>query len=139
MKHSFAIAVAVVVTAVCISLSPAKDADAKKKPKKKPATVKSLMLAAHKTTKSRKAPLLIVQTELKRKTPNWTLLATNTKPLSKLAEAIKDVRFGYKGHPGPYVKHVKALALAAKTHDLPKARIALAGIQKSCAACHYGK
>jgi hypothetical protein len=139
MRYVLAISAAVMISTVCISLASVKGLDTKKRSKKEPTTVKSLMLAAHKSTDDRPAPLRIVQDEVERKQPNWKLLVRNTKPLSKLAEAIKNKRFAYKGLGAPYVKHVAALALAAKTRDLPRARMAMSGIQKSCAACHYGR
>jgi hypothetical protein len=111
----------------------AKDGDAKDKEESK---VEQMMLAAHKGKKDvRDAPLEIVQDEVKKESPDWDLLAKNTKPLAELGAEIKDNK-GYTSRPGPYIAAVKALGDATQKKDVAGARTAVAGLMKSCAGCH---
>jgi len=105
--------------------------------KKKKPTVKELMLAAHKAPKGKKAPLQIVQDQLKSERPDWILIATNAKPLAVLANAIKGTSvLNYKGPTKPYVDGVALLQAAVKKHDLTKGRAAMNDLIRSCVNCH---
>ena len=98
--------------------------------------VEKMMQAAHKGKKNlRDAPLEIVQDEVKKDSPDWALLATNTKPLAELGAAIKDNQ-SYTSRPGPYIAAVKALSVATEKKDVAGARTAVAGLMRSCAGCH---
>ena len=131
-------ATAAALLLIVFALATQRDAEAAKETKK--SDVKKLMLAAHKAPKGSpqgtKSPLEIVQAQLKSDEPKWDLIATNTKPLAVLAEAIEGKRFGYRGPPKPYVDGVALLQVAAKNHDLAKGRLAMQGIARSCANCH---
>lgn len=105
---------------------------AEKKAKPKELSVKELMQKAH---KGKDSPLVVVKTQVKLDQPDWALVLKNTKPLSELAGKIKDNRT-YTSHPGPYVKAVKQLAAAAKEKNHAKAKLAITGLNKSCAGCH---
>lgn len=100
--------------------------------KKNEPNVKQLMQKAH---KGKSSPLAIVQAQVKLDRPDWTLVSNNAKPLLELAMAIKDNQ-SYTSNPAPYVRSVKALMAAAKSKNIAKARLASAGLSKSCAGCH---
>lgn len=135
------IATYLVPLASCIGLGLALADDGAGKPEsKKPPTVKALMHAAHEGVgegpDKRPSPLAVVKAELEKAAPDWKLVAKNTVPLRRLADAIKDKEFGYRAPGSSYAKPVGALVAATRERDLERARTAFAGLSKSCAGCH---
>ena len=135
-SHRFGGAHTVVVGSLLAAIVVAVFATSGNSEEKEESKIEKMMKATHKGEKDvRDAPLEIVQDEVKKDSPDWALLAKNTKPLVELAGMIKDKR-DYKSDPRPYIAAVKALTAATNDKDVEKARAAVSGLMNSCASCH---
>ena len=131
-----AVVIAVSVAATLLIAVQTSKGDGKDKKDKEESKVEKMMHAAHKGKEDvRDAPLEIVQDEVAKDSPDWALLAKSTKPLAALGAEIKD-NVNYTSRPGPYIAAVKALGEATDKKDVDAARLAVAGLMKSCAGCH---
>jgi cytochrome c556 len=99
-------------------------------------TIKAVMKAAH----GKKGLLSKTQADVKKK--DFDALATDSKDLVKLADALtknmpkKGEKESWEKLSGDYLKAAKELSTAAEKKDLDVAVASLTTLSKSCGVCH---
>src|SRR5689334_18804568 len=111
-------------------------ADEPKKEEKRPTgkEIGKLMADIHRGEKSSYSR---VNAELKKDTPDWGVIAKETKSFSQMSEAFKKAPLGYTS-PAKYISSAESLAKAASEKDKKAATTAFVGLTNSCGSCHYG-
>jgi cytochrome c556 len=78
-----------------------------------------------------------VNAELKKDSPDWDVIAKETKSFAEMSAAFKKAPLGYTS-PAKYISSAESLAKAASEKDKKAADTAFVGLTNSCNSCHYG-